>query len=297
MASTSEQVQVRCEGASKSYGSRDVLMDINLTVTPGESIGLVGPNGAGKTTLLSLVNGLRKPSSGTVRLFEGDPRDPRSRTSLGVAPQALSLPDTAKVSEVIHFVRSFFRKPARHSELVEEFGLGHLLGKQVGGLSGGQKRLVSVALAFAGNPALVLLDEPTTGLDAEARTLLWNRVTTRIDAGTSLLVTSHYVEDIERLAHRVVVLDHGRIALDDSLGSIQSSANRSVVRVRTKEPERLAHVHRIGELAYRRGLLEVVTDDVDTTVNQILGITGSMRDLEIVNDALGAVGRDRKDIA
>lgn len=297
MARTSEQVQVRCESASKSYGNRDVLMDIDLTVTPGESIGLVGPNGAGKTTLLSLVNGLRKPSSGTVRLFEGDPRDPRSRTSLGVAPQALSLPDTAKVSEVIHFVRSFFRKPAKHSELVEEFGLGHLLGKQVGGLSGGQKRLVSVALAFAGNPALVLLDEPTTGLDAEARTLLWNRVTARIDAGTSLLVTSHYVEDIERLAHRVVVLDHGRIALDDSLGSIQSSANRSVVRVRTKEPERLAHVHRIGELAYRRGLLEVVTDDVDTTVNQILGITGSMRDLEIVNDALGSVGRDREDIA
>lgn len=297
MPGTSEQVQVRCEGASKSYGRREVLVDINLTVTRGESVGLVGPNGAGKTTLLSLIDGLRKPSSGTVRLFDGDPRDPRSRTWLGVAPQALSLPETAKVSEVIHYVRSFFREPARETELVEEFGIGDMLGKQVGGLSGGQKRLVSVALAFAGNPALVLLDEPTTGLDSEARTLLWSRVTARIDAGTTLLVTSHYVEDIERLARRVVVLDRGQITLDDTLGAIHSSASRSVVRVRTTEPERLAHVHRIGEVAYRLGLLEIVTDDVDATVNQVLGVTGSMRDLEIVNDSLAEVGRDRKDIA
>lgn len=274
----------------KTYRNHDALTDVSLTLRAGEAVGLIGHNGAGKTTLLGLLSGQRQPTSGTVRLLGGDPRKPRTRTSLGVAPQALSLPETTKVSEVINYVRAFYQRPADRKALLEEFGLAHLARRQVGGLSGGQKRLLSVALAFAGNPSLVLLDEPTTGLDAEARELLWNQVSARADQGVTVLVTSHYLEDINRLAERVVALDKGKITLDKPISEVRNAPSHSTVRVQTMDPDRFTRVHHLDEPIHRHGVLTFVTDDLDATMREIAEINGSLNGIEITNDALATAG-------
>lgn len=172
MENNSENIIIRLSDLSKKFGSNYVLSRINLIVKRGESIGLVGPNGAGKTTLISVIQGIKKPSSGNVELFGGSPNKPIQRIKLGVSPQSISLPDTFKVGELVEFVRNHYPNKGEYDDLINEFSLVNIANAKVGGLSGGQKRLLSTCLAFSGNPELVLLDEPTTGLDIHTRTLM-----------------------------------------------------------------------------------------------------------------------------
>ncbi|MGB4134926.1 MAG: ABC transporter ATP-binding protein, partial [Microbacterium sp.] len=194
---------------TRRFGDLVAVDDVTLDIPEGQILGLLGPNGAGKSTLLSLLQGLRRPSAGTVRLFGGDPSDPRSRVRLGSTPQETALPETLRVGEVLDFVGSHFPERADIGELAAQFGFTELLRRQTGGLSGGQKRRIAVALAFVGSPRLVLLDEPTTGLDVDARRVLWEAIRARHAQGATIVVTSHYLEEIEALAERVVVVDRG----------------------------------------------------------------------------------------
>jgi ABC-2 type transport system ATP-binding protein len=224
-------------GVSKSFGDTHALDDVTLAVPPGDSLGLLGPNGAGKTTLIALLTGLRRPDAGTVRLFGGSPLDPVCRAGLGVTPQATGVPTTLRVREVFDFVAAHFRDPVAVDALMEEYGLVGLAGKQTGALSGGQQRRLLVALALVGRPKLVVLDEPTTGLDVEARDTLWAGLRRYRDDGGTLVVTSHYLGEIEALATRVVVLDHGAVIADGSVDSIRNRVQLTRVSVRTPEPE------------------------------------------------------------
>lgn len=207
-------------GVTRRFGATLALDDVSLTVRPGELVGLLGPNGAGKTTLLSLVTGLRRPDQGVVRLFGGDPRDPASRRSLGTTPQETGLPATLTVGEVTDFVAGHYPDPMSRGEILDRFGLADLVRRQTGGLSGGQKRRLAVALALVGRPRLVVLDEPTTGLDVEARHALWQALRDYHADGATVLVTSHYLEEVEALADRVVVIGQGRVLVDDTLPAV-----------------------------------------------------------------------------
>ncbi|MBO3086110.1 ABC transporter ATP-binding protein [Cellulomonas fengjieae] len=211
---------VEVAGATRTFGAVTALDDVSLTVGHGELVGLLGPNGAGKTTLLSLVSGLRRPDSGTVRLFGGDPRSASSRIALGTTPQETGLPPTLTVGEVVDLVGKHYPAPMPRGEALARFGLEDLVRRQTGGLSGGQKRRLAVALALVGRPRLVLLDEPTTGLDVEARHILWQALRDYHADGATVLLTSHYLEEIEALAQRVVVIGGGRVLADDSLASV-----------------------------------------------------------------------------
>ena len=227
---------------TRRFGTITAVDDVTLTIESGTILGLLGPNGAGKTTIISMLQGLRRATSGTVTLFGGDPADARNRVRLGSTPQETALPDALKVGEVIHFVGSHFpdRRPA--AELAEEFGLTDLLRRQVGSLSGGQKRRVSVALAFAGNPSLVLLDEPTTGLDVDARHTLWQAIRAQHERGATVVLTSHYLEEIEALAERVVVMARGAVIADDSLDGILSRVGGKLVKLRSPQFDRVAEL-------------------------------------------------------
>ncbi|MGD8167465.1 ABC transporter ATP-binding protein [Herbiconiux sp. P16] len=205
---------------TRRFGSVTALDDVSLDIESGSIVGLLGPNGAGKSTLLSLLQGLRAPDAGTVTLFGGSPRDVRSRIRLGCTPQETALPDPLRVGEVVDFVGAHFPDRVPTDSLASRFGFGDLLRRQVGSLSGGQKRRLSVALAFVGRPQLVLLDEPTTGLDVDARRTLWDALRREHAAGTTVVVTSHYLEEIEALAERVVVIDGGRVLADDGLARV-----------------------------------------------------------------------------
>ena len=220
---------------TRRFGDVVAVDDVTLTIEAGSMVALLGPNGAGKTSLISLINGLRRPTSGTVTLLGRPPQDVRSRQSLGSTPQETALPPTLRVGEVIDFVGRHFENRQPTAALAEEFGLTALLKRQAGALSGGQKRRLSVALAFVGRPQLVLLDEPTTGLDIDGRHALWQAVRRQHEAGATVVVTSHYLEEIEALAERVIVMEGGRVIADDSLQAIVSQVGVRQIRLRTPD--------------------------------------------------------------
>ncbi|PXA68397.1 ABC transporter ATP-binding protein [Cryobacterium arcticum] len=233
-------VLARLDAVTRRFGEVLAVDDVTLDIHSGSILGLLGPNGAGKSTVLTMLQGLRRPSSGTVSLFGGSPGDYRTRQKLGCTPQETALPPTLRVGEVIDFVGRHFEHPLTTAAVADEFGLGEVLKRQTGALSGGQKRRLSVALAFVGQPRLVLLDEPTTGLDVDARRTLWDAVRRQHDRGATVVVTSHYLEEIEALAERVVVMAHGRVIADDTVSAVINQVSLRQVRLVTEHPDRVS---------------------------------------------------------
>ncbi|WP_326643282.1 ABC transporter ATP-binding protein [Nonomuraea fuscirosea] len=231
-------VLARAIDATRRYGDVLALDHVSLDLRAGELVGLLGPNGAGKSTLINLFAGLRRPTSGTVELFGGSPLDPVRRRGIGVTPQETGLPESLRVGEITGFVSAHFPDRVGTPELLARFGLGDLARRQVGGLSGGQRRRLAVALAFAGRPRLVFLDEPTTGLDVEARRALWDGIRSFHEEGGTVLLTSHYLEEIEALAERVLVVGSGRVLADDTVGAVRGMVGtRRVSLVADRLPE------------------------------------------------------------
>lgn len=263
---------IRVGGLTKRYGEVTALDGVTLEVAAGECVGLLGPNGAGKTTLLTLVEGLRLPSSGTVALFGGDPRDAASRQHLGSTPQATALPETLRVTEVLDFVAAHYREPAPRDRIIDEFELGPFLRKQCGSLSGGQQRRVAVALAFVGDPRLVLLDEPTTGLDVDGRRALWDAVRARHAAGCAVVVTSHHLEEIEQLAQRVVVIDEGTVRADDSVAAIVAGVARQRVTLAGVAPAEITALDSTAVVTENptEGTVTAVMADSDAFVRSLV---------------------------
>ncbi|MDO8147897.1 ABC transporter ATP-binding protein [Isoptericola sp. b515] len=268
------------DGVTRRFGEVVALDDVSLEVGPGELVGLLGPNGAGKSTLLSLVSGQRRPDSGRVRLLGGDPRDAASRIGLGITPQETGLPPTLRVGEVVDFVGGHFPDPVPTAELLEQFGLTDKARKQTGSLSGGQKRRLAVALALVGRPRVILLDEPTTGLDVTARQVLWEAIRQYHAGGGTVLLTSHYLEEIQALAERVVVIDHGVVRADDSLDGIlrRVGLRRVVLRAAVDLVDRpgVSRGEHRGD-----GTQELYTPDADALVRDLVTSGVAFSDLQI----------------
>ncbi len=283
MTRTAMPPLARLVGVTRRYGDTIALEEVSLDVPAGQLLGLLGPNGPGKTTLLQLLSGLRRPTSGTVELFGGDPRDAATRQGLGTTPQETGLPATLRVGEVINLVAGHASHPLPRGELLERFGLTGLERRQTGGLSGGQKRRLAVALAFAGRPRLVLLDEPTTGLDVDARHALWQAVRDYHAAGGTVVLTSHYLEEVEALAERVVVVDDGRIRADGSLAQIRSTVVTKRVRLRSPELPELPGVQSSTSDGDRH---ELWTGDADVLVRALVDSRAPFHDLEVATASL-----------
>ncbi|HEY4412847.1 MAG TPA: ATP-binding cassette domain-containing protein [Gaiellaceae bacterium] len=216
---------IELRGAEKRFHDRVALQPFDVSVEPGELLALLGPNGAGKTTLVSLIVGLRRPSGGVVRIFGRDPRDWRARSRLGTTPQQMDFPPTLRGREILELARAHSASAPPLAVLAERFGLDDLLRQQNGALSGGQRRRLALALAFANDPDLVVLDEPTTGLDVESRRGAWEAIGAFTHAGGTVLLTTHSIEEADALARRVVVLARGRLVADGPLADIKSPAD------------------------------------------------------------------------
>jgi ABC-2 type transport system ATP-binding protein len=199
-------------GARKRFGDRQALDDVDLAVERGEVLALLGPNGSGKSTAVSLLLGLRRPDSGIARLFGLDPARPEARVAVGVVQQEVDLPNALRVREIVDLVRAHHADPEPRPALLARFGLEDLAGRQAGGLSLGERRRVALALAFAGRPSALFLDEPTAGLDLESRRELWGELRLHAGRGGAVLLTTHYLEEAAALADVVVVLVAGRVA-------------------------------------------------------------------------------------
>ncbi|ATO15474.1 ABC transporter ATP-binding protein [Micromonospora sp. WMMA2032] len=271
-------ILAHAEQVSRRYGEVLALDRVDLTVRAGELVGLLGPNGAGKSTLINLLVGLRRPTAGRVELLGGDPRDPASRRQLGVTPQETGLPGTLRVGEVVDFVSAHFPDPVPRGELLDRFGLTDQVRRQTGGLSGGQRRRLAVALAFVGRPRLVVLDEPTTGLDVEARHALWEAIRGFHTEGGTVLLSSHYLEEVEALAQRVVVIGHGRVLADDSVTAVRGIVGVRRVSLVADDLPALP-----GVVATERvdGRVHLLTADADQLVRDLVTTGVAFRDLEV----------------
>jgi ABC-2 type transport system ATP-binding protein len=270
----------RAVDVTRRFGDVVALDRLNLDVPAGQLVGLLGPNGAGKSTLVTLLTGVRRPTAGTVELCGGDPRDPASRRSLGVTPQETGLPASLRVGEVVDFVRAHYPDPLDRAELLDRFGLSDLAGRQCGGLSGGQKRRVAVALAFAGRPRIVFLDEPTTGLDVQARRALWDGVRAFHADGGTVVLTSHYLEEVEALAERVVVIGGGRVLADDTVAAVRGlvAIRRVSLTNAVPLPSALTGIVGVERDGDRTHLL---TPDADRLVRDLVAHDVPFADLEV----------------
>ncbi|MCG5217460.1 ABC transporter ATP-binding protein [Streptosporangium sp. KLBMP 9127] len=277
------EILARTVDVTRRYGDVVALDRVTLDITAGELVGLLGPNGAGKSTLINLFAGLRSPTSGTVELFGGSPRDPAQRRLIGVTPQDTGLPQALKVGECVDFVSAHFPAGVARGPLLERFGLSDLERRQIGSLSGGQKRRLAVALAFAGDPRLVFLDEPTTGLDVDARRTLWDGVRDFHAEGGTVVLTSHYLEEIEALAHRVVVVGDGRVLADDTMEKVRDIVGvRRVSLTAAELPELpgVVGVERQGERVH------LVTLDADELVRELVRADVPFSGLEVRQTSL-----------
>ncbi|WP_449220078.1 ABC transporter ATP-binding protein [Tistrella mobilis] len=269
-------------GVTKRYGAMAALDGIDLTLHRGEVLALLGPNGAGKSTALSLLLGLRKPDQGRVELFGRSPDDPAARAMVGATPQDTGFPETLKVGEVIDLVSAHYPNPVAKAELLDRFGLTPLAGRQTGGLSGGQKRRLAVALAFAGRPAAVFLDEPTTGLDVEARRMLWAAVDGYVAGGGTVLLTTHYLEEAEALARRIAVIDQGRVVAEGALDDIRGRVSLRRVRFTAAHLPPLDAKALGIERVERSGTeIVLVTARADDTVRALVMSGAPFSDLEV----------------
>lgn len=267
-------------GVAKAFGGRPALAGLDLVLPRGSFLALLGPNGAGKTTALSLLLGLRLPDRGEARLLGGSPRDERIRRRIGATPQVSAFPSGLKVREVVAFVAAHYPDPLPETSLYERFGLGDLVERQVGGLSGGEQRRLGTALALAGNPEVVFLDEPSTGLDVEARHLLWDTMRAFHAGGGTVLLTTHYLEEAEALAERIAVIHRGRLVAEGTRRDITSRIGLRRVRFRAEAvPEDLEPVARSG---FEAGVVTLYTPDADRLVRRLVESGAAFSELEVL---------------
>lgn len=272
----------RLRAAHKRYGAAPALAGVDLDIPAGQVLALLGPNGAGKSTAIGLLLGLLRADAGTVELFGEKPGSLAVRRRIGVMLQSASLPETLKVRELIALTRSYYPDPLDLQECAHQAGVADLLDRYCGALSGGQQRRVQFALAICGQPDLLFLDEPTTGLDIEARRAIWVAVRARLAQGSAVLLTTHYLEEAEALADHVAVLVGGRIAAQGSVAQISASAGQRRIRcVSALAPETIAAWPGVHEVGRTETHLEILAGNTEAVVLQLLQRDPSLTGLEI----------------
>jgi ABC-2 type transport system ATP-binding protein len=227
---------VELRDVSKQFGKVQALEKISFKVNQGEVIALLGPNGAGKTTAISLMLGLRQPSTGTVKIFGADPREPASRLRVGAMLQESELPGSLKAAEILELFARQYANPLKVSVALELSGLTSEAGKLAQTLSGGQRKRLCFALAMIGNPDLLFLDEPTAALDVEARRTFWASVDGLVLQGKTIILTTHYLEEADALAKRILVVAKGKIVADGTPAQIKAHSAGKLVKFQTSAP-------------------------------------------------------------
>jgi ABC-type multidrug transport system ATPase subunit len=272
---------------TKRYGEALALDGVDLAVRPGELVALLGPNGAGKTTAIGLFLGTLQPDEGTATLFRASPLDPSSRLGVGVMMQEVALAPTLTAREHVALAASYYRDPLPGGETLALAGIDGLASRRYGKLSGGQKRQVQFAAAIAGRPRLLFLDEPTVGLDVQAREAMWRNIRRLLDGGCSIVLTTHYLEEAEALADRVVVLAKGRVIAEGSVDEMRALVARKRIRcASTIAVEEIRRWPGVVEATRVAELVEVTASESEAVVRRLLAADPALSRLEVQQASL-----------
>jgi len=230
------QPVVELTHVTKRYGDVEAVRDVSFQIDAGEIVAMLGPNGAGKTTSINLMLGLRNPTSGTARLFGLDPKDLKARSRIGVMLQESGVPGMLRVTEIVDLFRSYYPAPLPAAEAIAMAGLEEKARSLVKDLSGGQHQRLYLALAVCGNPDTLFLDEPTVGMDVEGRRRFLEEVAALAARGRTVVLTTHYLEEADQLAQRVIVINQGRVIADASPAAIKSQVAGKRITFTTPSP-------------------------------------------------------------
>jgi len=283
----SPQCSLSITGAGKSFGLTRALDDVSLNLDSGTVVAVLGQNGAGKTTLIRAALGLLSLDEGSATLFGVLSTKRAARERIGVMLQNSDLPDLLTGRELVELFASYYPRPMSVATTLELADIGAFANKRYKKLSGGQKRRVQFALAIVGDPDLVFLDEPTTGLDPEARKALWAVVRTFASEGKTIVLTTHYLEEADTLADHIVIMKEGRIVANAAADEIRSLLGGSVIRCNTsldeKSLQQLSCVTRVTAVGR---ISEIHSSDVVNTLRELLGSDNEVIDLSVSRPSL-----------
>ena len=269
-------------GVTKRFEKIVALDRFDLEVRPSELLAVLGPNGAGKSTAISLLLGLRQPDAGSARLFGLPPLQIEARHRVGIMMQEAALPAELRVREHIELVASYYPDPLSTEEVLDRTNLGRLADRPYGKLSAGQKRQAQFAVALCGRPSLLFLDEPTVGLDIQARTIMWAALRQLVHEGCSIVLTTHYLEEAEALADRVVVIAKGKNIASGTVPEMLAIVGRKHVTCSTSlAPSVVAAWPSVQSVNLDHGRMQIATSDADALVRRLISADSAMKGLEI----------------
>jgi ABC-2 type transport system ATP-binding protein len=269
-------------GVSKRFGKVVALDGLDLQVRRGELFALLGPNGAGKTTAISLLLGLQRPDAGTASLFGQSPLQVETRRQVGVMMQEAALAPELRVHEQIDLVASYYPNPMTPVAAMEMTHTEPLADRPYGKLSGGQKRQVQFAIALCGRPKLLFLDEPTVGLDVQAREMMWSTLRRLVNEGSSIVLTTHYLEEAEVLADRVAVLAKGRIIASGSVNEMRALVVRKHITCSTSlSIEQVRKWPDVESVSRDHHGLHITAGSAESVVRELLAADENLQDLEV----------------
>jgi len=287
----SKQPVATLTGVTKRYSNTpagNLALDrLNLALRPGEIVALLGPNGAGKSTAIKVLLGLIAPTSGSARIFGSNPREAATRTRVGAMLQVSRITEMIKVREHLDLFRSYYPRPLPIPDIVRIAQLQGIEDRLFGQLSGGQKQRVLFALALCGNPDLIFLDEPTVGMDIEARRGLWAEIRVLAALGKTVLLTTHYLEEADALADRIIVINKGRVICEGTPAEIKRNSGGRRIRCRTSLSSELLQTLPSVTNVERSGEATIVTAiNAEKVVREMLLRDESLSGLEIASPAL-----------
>ncbi|GAB6928147.1 ABC transporter ATP-binding protein [Paenibacillus sp. JCM 10914] len=292
MSNVSGEPIVALKQVTKRFGNKIAVNQVSFTIEKGSITAILGPNGAGKSTAISMMLGLKDANEGVVELFGQNPKDLKVRERIGAMLQEVSVMDSLKTREIINLIRGYYPNPLTLDEIANLSGLSaEELNKWAVKMSGGQKRKLSFALAIAGNPELLFFDEPTVGLDTTARRLFWQTVRQLADQGKTILFTTHYLQEADDMADRIILFHNGQVAADGTPYAIKSKLTRRslsfIVDADHHEVQQLLlEVPGVSDVHEQSGRLYAVTDDTDTALAALFRAGLAVRDIRIEQGSL-----------
>src|SRR6202451_199027 len=273
--------------ASQNFGGVQALRQGDFTLRAGELVALLGPNGAGKTTAVKLFLWVAKPTTGTVSVFGGNPMHAKVRTRIGAMLQVAKVPESVGVREHMDLFSSYYPQPLSLAETLTLAGLQEIKDRVFGELSGGQRQRVLFALALCGDPDLLFLDDPTVGLDVESRRVLWEEIRKLIARGKTVLLTTHYLEEADALADRVVVINRGEIIAEGTPAEIKANtAGRRIRCVTSLDIEMVRTLPGVIEVRRDRDAIEISAGVAEPVLRELLMRDAGLSDIEVTSAGL-----------